>query len=191
MSRRVRRLVILAVVLLLVGTVALVLTGRPRLDDDRSRVDDNWTPLRVPLGMRYDQLAEVLAQLDAAGAGQRDVSRELDRELARWEDLRRSPGDDVDVWAEAAASNRLEALAARAASTVTNSPRLNTVPTLVTAVTVLGQTLPPAEAVDAYNDAAEHYQKTRESLRYTFVARILGYDSRPALVVPTAPPAPA
>jgi hypothetical protein len=68
MSRRVRRLVILAVVLLLVGTVALVLTGRPRLDDDRSRVDDNWTPLRVPLGMRYDQLAEVLAQLDAAGA---------------------------------------------------------------------------------------------------------------------------
>ncbi|MGQ0802248.1 MAG: hypothetical protein ACT4PI_00060 [Actinomycetota bacterium] len=191
MSRRVRRLGILALVLLLIGTVALVLTGRPRLEDDRSRVDDNWTPLRVPLGMRYDQLVVVLSELDVAGAGKRDVSRELDRELDRWEDLRRSPDDDVDVGAAAAASNRLEALAARAASTVTNSARLSTVPTLVAAVTALGQTLPPADAVRAYNDAAQRYQKTRESLRYTFVARILGYDSRPALVVPTAPAAPA
>ena len=191
MSRRVRRLGILALVLLLVGTVALLLTGRPRLEDDRSRVDERWTPLRVPLDQRYDLLAVVLDQLEAAGADDRDVSRDLGGELARWQDLRRSPGDDVDAGAESAASNRLEALAARAASTVKNSARLSTVPALVDAVTVLEQTVPPADAVSAYNAAAERYQKTRESLRYAFVARILGYDTRPAIVVPTEPPAPA
>jgi hypothetical protein len=187
MSRRVRRLAILAFIFLLVGTVALVLTGRPRLDDDRSRVDEHWTPLRVPLGMRYDQLAAVLAQLEAAGAEDRDVSQDLDRELSRWEDLRRSSPDEADAGAEAEASNRLEALAARATSTVTNSARLSTVTPLVDAVTVLGQTLPPADAVNAYNDAAERYQRTRESFRYTLVARLLGFDSRPALVVQGAP----
>lgn len=189
MSRRVRRrLSLLALMLLLLGTVALVLTGRARLEDDRTRADERWTPLRAPLGQRYDQLAAVLAQLQEAGVGDRDVSRELDRELARWQRLRRAPADDADAEAEAAASNRLEGLAARAASTVGNSPRLSAVAPLVEAVTVLGQTLPPLEAVAAYNDAAERYQKTRESLRYTLTARLLGYDARPALVVPAAPP---
>lgn len=188
MSRRVRRLGILVLVLLVVGTIALVLTGRPRLEDDRTRVDERWTPLRVPLGMRYDQLAAVLAELEAAGADDRDVSRDLDRELSRWDDLRRSPGDDVDAGAEAAASNRLEALAARAASTVMSSARLSTVPALVDAVTVLGQIVLPADAVGAYNNAAARYQRTRESLRYAFIARALGYDTRPAIVVPTEPP---
>jgi hypothetical protein len=190
MSRRVRRLGILALILLLVGAVALVLTGRPRLDDDRSRVDERWMSLREPLGQRYDQLAVVLEQLEQADAGDRDVSRDLDRELTRWEDLRRARGDDVDADVEAAASNRLEALAARASSTVANSVRLSMVAPLVDAVALLGQTLPPADAVTAYNDAAERYQKTRESFRYTLIARILGYDARPALVVSgAAPPA--
>lgn len=191
MWRRLRRLAILALILLLAGSIALVLTGRARLEDDRTRVDERWTPLRAPLGARYDQLATVLARLGEAGAGDRDVSRDLDRELARWQRLRRSPADDADAEAEAAASNRLEGLATRAASAVGNSPRLSAVAPLVDAVTVLGQTLPPVEAVTAYNDAAERYQKTRQSFRYTLPARILGYDARPALVVAGAPTVPA
>lgn len=191
MSRRLRRLGILALILLLVGTIALVLTGRARLEDDRTRVDERWTPLRVPLGQRYDQLAAVLAQLQEAGAGDRDVSRELDRQLARWQRLRQSPAGDADAEAEAAASNRLEGLAARAASAVSNSPRLSAVAPLVDAVTVLGQTLPPADAVTAYNDAAERYQKTRESFRYTLAARLFGYDALPAIVAPSAAGAPS
>jgi hypothetical protein len=186
MSRRLRRLGILTLILLLVGSIALVLTGRARLDDDRTRVDERWTPLRAPLGERYDQLAAVLAQLQEAGAGDRDVSRELGRELTRWQRLRRSPTDEADAEAEAAASNRLEGLAARAASAVSNSPRLSAVAPLADALTVLGQMLPPPEVVTAYNDAAERYQKTRESIQYTFAARLLGFDARPALVVPSA-----
>jgi hypothetical protein len=191
MSRRVRRLGLLGLIVLLFGTVALVLTGRARLDDDRTRVNERWTPLRAPLGERYDQLAAVLAQLQEAGAGDRDVSRELGRELTRWQRLRRSPADEADAEAEAAASNRLEGLAARAASAVSNSPRLSAVAPLVDALTVLGQILPPPEAVTAYNDAAARYQKTRESVRYTLAARFLGYDARPALVVPSAAATPS
>jgi hypothetical protein len=119
------------------------------------------------------------------------VARDLQRELTRWERLLRSRGDNVDAGGEAAASNRLEALAARASSSVTNSASLSTIAPLVDAVSVLGQTLPPVEAVTAYNDAAERYQRTRESLRYTLAARILGYDARPALVAPSAPAAPS
>ncbi len=189
MLRRVRRIAIVALVVVVAGTVALVLTGRPRLSDHRDRVDERWTPLRVPLGQRYDQLAVVLAQLEEAGAGERDVSRELTRELQQWERLRRSPGDGVDAGAEAAASNTLEGLAARATSVITNSARLSTVQPLVDAVTVLGQTRPPAQAVRAYNDAANRYQRTRESVRYAFVAKLLGYDARPAIVVAGAPAA--
>jgi hypothetical protein len=191
MSRRVRRLGLLALILLLLGTVALVVTGRARLEDDRTRVDERWAAVRTPLGARYDQLSVVLEQLEQAGAGDRDVTRDLQRELTRWERLLRSRGDNVDAGGEAAASNRLEALAARASSSVTNSASLSTIAPLVDAVSVLGQTLPPVEAVTAYNDAAERYQRTRESLRYTLAARILGYDARPALVAPSAPAAPS
>jgi len=191
MSRRVRRLGLLALILLLLGTVALVVTGRARLEDDRTRVDERWAAVRAPLGARYDQLSVVLEQLEQAGAGGRDVARDLQRELTRWERLLRSRGDNVDAGGEAAASNRLEALAARASSSVTNSASLSTIAPLVDAVSVLGQTLPPVEAVTAYNDAAERYQRTRESLRYTLAARILGYDARPALVAPSAPAAPS
>lgn len=191
MSRRVRRLGLLALILLLLGTVALVVTGRARLEDDRTRVDERWAAVRAPLGARYDQLSVVLEQLEQAGAGDRDVTRDLQRELTRWERLLRSRGDNVDAGGEAAASNRLEALAARASSSVTNSASLSTIAPLVDAVSVLGQTLPPVEAVTAYNDAAERYQRTRESLRYTLAARILGYDARPALVAPSAPAAPS
>jgi hypothetical protein len=191
MSRRVRRLGLLALILLLLGTVALVVTGRARLEDDRTRVDERWAAVRAPLGARYDQLSVVLEQLEQAGAGDRDVTRDLQRELTRWERLLRSRGDNVDAGGEAAASNRLEALAARASSSVTNSASLSTIAPLVDAVSVLGQTLPPVEAVTAYNDAAERYQRTRESLRYTLAARILGYDARPALVAPSSPAAPS
>jgi hypothetical protein len=187
MSRRLRRPLILGVVLLLVGAVALVLTGRPRLEDDRNRVDERWTTLRAPLAQRYDQLAVVRDQLEQAGAGDRDVALDLDRELERWQRLRRSSDDEADAAAEAAASNRLEGLATRATSAVMNSGRLSAVAPLVEAVMALGQTVPPAEAVSAYNDAAERYQKARESLRFTLLARFLSYDARPALVVPSAP----
>jgi hypothetical protein len=179
MPRRIRRFAILGVVLLLVVAIALVFTGRPRLEDDRDRVDDRWAPLRDPLAQRYAQLAVALDQLEQAGGGDRDVAKELARALDRWNDLQAS--DDAE--AEAEASNTLEGLAARLGKTVNGSARLSTVQPLLDALVLFTQTAPPTDAITAYNDAAERYQHTRESARYAFVARLLGYDSRPALVL--------
>jgi hypothetical protein len=181
MPRRIGCFAILGLVLLVVVAVALVFTARPRLEDDRDRVDERWTALRNPLAQRYDQLAAVLDQLEQAGGGDRDVAKELTRALDRWNDLR--SGDDVDAGAEAEASNRLEGLATRLDRTVNGSARLSTVQPLLDALALFTQTVPPADAITAYNDAAERYQRTRESARYAFVARLLGYDARPALVL--------
>jgi hypothetical protein len=179
MPRRIRRFAILGVVLLLVVAIALVFTGRPRLEDDRDRVDDRWAPLRDPLAQRYDQLAVVLDQLEQAGGGDRDVAQELSRALDRWNDLE----DSDDAGAEAEVSNTLEGLATRLGRAVNGSARLSMVQPLLDAVALFTQTVPPADATTAYNDAAERYQHTRESARYAFIARLFGYHSRPALVL--------
>lgn len=181
MSRRVRLLALLLVALVVVAAVALVLTSRPQLDDDRDRVDDVWTEaLRTPLADRYLLLSEVVAQLRDAGAGDRDVTRALARELDRWDELRRA---DPDVAAEVEAANRLEGLAARAGASIAASPRLSAAPPLTDALAAFGKAAPPAPQVQAYNDAAEAYQQRREELRYRLVARVFGYDPLPTLLL--------
>ena len=67
MARRVRRLAVVVLLLLIAGAVALVLTTRPGLEDKRDDVESAWTPLRAPLGGRYERLAAVNAEMRAAG----------------------------------------------------------------------------------------------------------------------------
>jgi hypothetical protein len=182
MSRRVRRLALVLVALLVIAAVVLVLTGRPRLDDDRSAAEDVWTEqIRTPLSDRYQQLSGVVDQLREAGAGERDVTRALAGELDRWDELRRS--SDVDVAAEVETSNRLEGLAARVNASVAASPRLSGTQPLTDALVAFGQAAPPGPAVRKFNDDAQQYQEARQGLRASFVARIFGYDAIPTSVL--------
>jgi len=183
MPRRIRRLGLLALVLLVIGAIALVLTARPKLEDEHDRADDRWTRLRAPLAQRYDQLAAVRDQLQQAGAEDRDVTKELTRALNRWADLVESSDADADTSAEAEAANDLEGLATRVKRTVMGSARLSTVQPLADALAAFTATVPATDDVVAYNEAAESYQRTTESARYEFVARIFGYDAPPALVL--------
>ncbi len=182
MPRRARRLALVLVALLVIAGVVLVLTSRPRLEDDRSAVEDGWTgQLRTPLGDRYQRLTDVVVQLREAGAGDRDVTRALARELDRWDELRRA--SDPDVAAEVETANRLEGLVGRVNASVATSPRLSGTQPLTDALVAFGTSAPPAPAVRDYNDDAEAYQKTRQTLRYSFAARIFGFDTIPALVL--------
>jgi hypothetical protein len=184
MSRRVRRLALLLVALVVIGLVVLVLTSRPRLEDDRDAAEDVWTEqLRTPLSDRYAQLSDVVAQLRDAGAGDRDVTEELARELDRWDDLRRG----TDVIDQVETSNRLEGLFRRAESSIGRSPRLSASEPLLMARQAFVATAPPQPAVDDYNRSAREYQDTREGLRYGLVAGIFGYDALPTSVLGTAP----
>jgi hypothetical protein len=181
MARWVPRLAVVVVTLLVAATVALVLASRPKLEDDRDRVAERWTPLRGPLAERYDELDGVLDELRAAGGGERDVARELDRSLRRWNGLRDASNADTD--AEARTANELEGLAGRVRATVAASARLGDAQPLQEGLDAFALAAPPETAVSAYNDAARDYQETRESLRYGTVARVLGYDARPALAL--------
>jgi hypothetical protein len=183
MVRWVPRLAVVVVTLLVAATVALVLASRPKLEDDRDRAAERWTPLRGPLAERYDELDGVLDELRAAGGGERDVARELDRSLRRWNELRDTSNADADTDAEARTANELEGLAGRVRATVAASARLGDAQPLQEALDAFALAAPPETAVSAYNDAARHYQETRESLRYGTVARVLGYDARPALAL--------
>lgn len=182
MARRVRRIALVVVLLLVIAGVALTVTSRGRLTDDRDQVDELWLTLRGPLAERYASLDAVLVQLRDAGAGERDVTRDLAGGLDRWNRLQRA-SNDVDTEAEVTAANSLEGLFGRASQTVASSPRLSGVETLTAAVEAFRVTAPPAPVVTAYNDAAEAYQDTREEARYSLTAQLFDYESRPTLVI--------
>ena len=186
MGRRVRRIALLLIALVVIGAIVLVVTSRGRLGDDRDRAHEGWATLRAPLAERYTHLDTVLAELEAAGAGDLDVTRDLARELERWRRLQRASDEDVDTEAEVSTANALEGIAARTTRKVGGSPRLSGSEPLTSALAAFAATPPPAPAVTAYNDATEAYQHTREELRYSLTAQLFGYDALPGLFLAPA-----
>jgi hypothetical protein len=183
MARRIRRLAVVVLVLLVAGAVALVLTARPRLEDRRDDVDRAWTPLRAPLAARYEQLAGLHEQMAAAGAGERAVTRSLQRTLARWERLRRARDGDADADAEAETADELEGLATRLGAVVQSSDRLRAVDPLNQALAAFQGAVPPLPAVQTYNDATEEYEDARTSFLRRPVASVFSYEARPQLLL--------
>ena len=120
MGRWIRWTVLALVVVIVTGTVILVITVRPGLQDDAQEVRRTWKPLLQPLAARYAQLGGVVTALDAAGNGDRDTTRQLKRTLSDWE-LLQATNDDA---AQAETANELEGLASRIRATVTGSDRL-------------------------------------------------------------------
>jgi hypothetical protein len=187
MGRRARRIALLLIALaVVIGAVALVVTSRGRLSDDRDRAEEHWTTLRAPLAERYAQLDRVLAELQAAAAEDLDATRDLARVLVRWQRLQEASGEDVDTEAEVGTANALEGIAARVARRVGGSPRLSGSEALTAALAAFAATPPPAPAVSAYNDAVDIYQSTREELRYSLAARVFGYEPLPELFLAPA-----
>jgi hypothetical protein len=181
MARRVRRLAVVVLLLLIAGAVALVLTTRPGLEDKRDDVERAWTPLRAPLGGRYERLAAVNAEMRAAGAGDRSVTRALGTTLAHWDRLRRANDGDADADAEAETADRLEGLAARVRAIALSSDRLRAVDPLNQSLAAFQGAAPPLPAVKSYNDAAQEYENARNGVLRRPVAKLFGYDSRPQL----------
>ena len=185
MSRRVRRLAVVVLVLLVVGVVALVLTTRPKLEDSRNAVDHAWTPVRGPLAERYNRLGEVNAQLAAAGGGERDVARALGLRLARWGELQRARPGDADAASEAETADQLEGLATRLQAVVASSDRLRAADSLNQAIAAFqGTGTPQLQAtVKTYNNSVRDYEDDRNGLLRSPVASLFGYESRPQLLL--------
>lgn len=183
MSRRVRWLIVIAIVLLVVGAIAAVLTVQPKLSDARDRVDARWSAVRQPLLARYTALGGVAKALTDAGEANRSVTKDLDAALARWSKLALRGAEHTDPGVEASTANELEALMRRARANVVGSDRLKANPTILAAITAFDQAVIPPPDVKAYNAAVRRYEDEREGAIHHLVATVLGYDTRAELVV--------
>ena len=181
MTRRVRRVVLVLVVVLVGVAVAVVLVGRSKLDDSSSHVDDAWTPLQAPLAVRYLRLAAVANAFREAGAGDRTVTRDLDRLLDKWGKERNA--EDPDPEAEVVTANALEGAARRVIAANGAGPRLQSNEQLQTAIAEFTNSAVPEPAVAAYERAVRDYQDTVDATLWSPAARIFGYDTRPVLTL--------
>ena len=178
-----RRFLLISVLVVLValGTGALVVTGRSTLQSSRDAVDARWAGLRTPLGNRYQALAKLPSALVSAGVpSDRDYVHRLAVAGAEWD---RAATRADDPGREVVAADELEGLAARARADTAASPRLSTDPGVTQALAGFDSALVPPADVGAYNDAVRTYQHDRTSLARRPAALVLGFDARPLLVV--------
>lgn len=185
MGRWIRWTVLALVVVVVTGTVILVITVRPGLQDDAQEVRRTWKPLLQPLATRYLALKGVEGALTAAGNGDRELTRQLRRNLSDW-DLLQSTSDDAT---QSRTADELESLASRVRATVAASPRLKPNETLNKAITTFDSANVPAVLVERYNDAVLRYERNRDGMLRGIVANLDGYEPRPTLQL-SAPIAP-
>ncbi len=176
---RVRRLLVLIVMLVVAGLVVLAVAVRPGLRDDEDAVDTTWQPLVAELSTRYEALGGVVAGLQDAGAGDREVTTSLAAALERWT----VTATGTDAQDQVRRANELEALAARA-TTLAQAPRLSSNEPLQVAIAAFDATRPTANALTKYNDVVVAYQRQRDGFWSRIVARLDGYDMRPTLQLP-------
>jgi hypothetical protein len=173
MSRRTRWFLLVLVVVVVGGAVALTLTERPKLDDARTAVDDRWKPLRGPdqLLLRYQSLQGALSAFNAAGGSDRSVSKDLQAALDAWK--RALTGGDAGT----------ETQAARLVANALGSERLKANAAVTQSLVRFATTKPNVDLVTAYNRAVRAYEDERTGTLQRPVARVLGYDARPLLVL--------
>jgi hypothetical protein len=181
MSRRTRWILLVLVVVVIGGAVALTLSERPKLDDARSAVDTKWKPLRAPdqLVVRYQKLEGALSAFDAAGGSDRSVSKDLHAALDAWNRALKSGG----AGAQAETANVVEAQATRLAANALGSERLKSNPAVTDSLLQFSTTQIDPALVAAYNRAVRAYEDERTGTLARPVARVLGYDARPLLVL--------
>jgi hypothetical protein len=181
MGRWIRWTVLALVVVTVTGTVILVITVRPGLQDDAQEVRRTWKPLLQPLASRYNALGAVVASLEAAGNGDRQTTNQLKRDLSDWQ-LLAATNDDA---AQARNADHLEGLASRIRATVINSERLKTNAGLTSAIAAFDAAAVPPALVQKYNDTVLAYERNRDGALRGIVANLDGYDPHPTLQLAT------
>jgi len=181
MGRRIRWIALALVVVIVTGTVILVIAVRPGLQDDAQEVRRTWRPLLQPLADRYGTLPGLVAALDAAGNGNRELTKQLKGKLDDWT-LLKTTSDDSE---QSKAADDLESLAARIRASVAGSARLKGNDGLNKAIAAFDATRIPPELLKRYNDSVLRYERNRDGMLRNIVASIDGYEARPTLQLTT------
>jgi hypothetical protein len=186
-TRRVRWAIAVLVVVVVAGLGAAVLVVQPDLDHDRGRVDNAWTPLRAPLDARYRTLENVVKALGDAGFGERSVTKDLVAAYAQWSKLALQGATHTDPDVEATTANELEAQVRRLLANIAASDKLKVVAApdqpLGIALGAFAQAIVEPPFVKAYNRAVDAYEDRRSGTINQIVAGVLGYKSRPRLLL--------
>jgi hypothetical protein len=175
--RVVRRLLPLALLLVVIVAIAFVLTSRPRLEDARDEVEQRWDALVEPLDARYELLDGVTAAIGGAPGPSATLAGDVNAALERWNALR---ADDSGVEDAVDTANRLEALGRRLDATVRASARLSAIPEVMTALDAYAGAEIPGE-VAAFTTAVRDYAEERSGSARGLMADLFGYDAVPAL----------
>jgi hypothetical protein len=177
MGRFIRWTALALVVVVVTGTVILVITVRPGLQDDAQEVRQTWKPLLQPLAARYATLNGVAAALEAVGNGDRDTTRQLKRALSDW-DLLKATTDDAS---QADTADELEGIASRVRATVAGSDRLRGNAGLTAAIAAFDATKVSPAMIKAYNDSVLRYERNRDGMLRGIVAGLDGFEPHPTL----------
>lgn len=170
MSRRALISILAILMILGASAAALVFTSRPPLEKAQDSIDARWSPLASALDLRYDALQSEAVAVRAALGEDRQLLRDIEATLLRWDG--RSVGDSDSATVVA---NRLEGLSRRLTSVVAASPRLRAAEPVGTAARALEDAAPRSKQL-AYNTAVDDYEDERSKLPRRFVAGLLGFS---------------
>jgi len=132
---------------------------------------------------RYNALDAVATAMHDAGGGERAVTEDLDAALARWSPLALKGPTHTNPAREARVANELEALARRVRANINGSDRLKVNEALTATLAGFDLAVVPPPTIAAYNRAVRRYEQERSGAVNGLVVSILGYESRPLLVV--------
>jgi hypothetical protein len=177
MGRWIRWTVLALVVVVVTGTVILVITVRPGLQNDAQEVRRTWKPLLQPLAVRYGALGGVVTALETAGNGNRDLTKQLKGALSDWDLLKAT----TDASNQAKTANQLEGLASRIRATASASDRLKADAQLTRAIATFDAAKVPPALITHYNDTVLQYERNRDGMLRGIVANLDGYDPHPTL----------
>ncbi len=175
MLRRLRRLLLLAILALVAGGAVLFLTTRPRLDDRRAVVAHDWTALQANMRSRVGALTALDRQIVAAGP-LRDPSRAAEAALRRW-------GAGGNLASQLATANDLEGAGRRLVVLALDpNRRYHSIKSVTDAVGNYTTSALPRAGVLTLDAAIARYDDARRGQLFSIVADILGDEAIPQLM---------
>ena len=167
---------LLLVAAIVAGTV-LVLTSRSDLRRSRHAVEDAWPPLRGALDTRYKVLSVADDAVKSVPGPLHQIVTDVEAAYASWRSLEQH---DASVASEVAAANDLESLGRQLVAAARVAPRLSGNTAALAEIGAYDKLAPPPSAA-AFDAAVTRFERDRNRPAHSLAARVLGYDSIPAL----------
>ncbi len=175
-ARRARRIAALLGVVGLAMALAILLLGRHWLEDWNDELDRRWAPLRPALDVRYQKLAVFEQRFREEYGDDRPWTPRLGRLLERWDRLYGQPDIEQEHEVDTADALELAArpLVAHALSAAARAPNAE----LAVAMYAYARSPVPGIELRRYNEGADAYERTRDSLLGAPAAHLLAYYGR-------------